>query len=189
MDGAAGSARPFFLPEPFFSLKTPKVLTCVCVSREAARRRRLRSCPNVILPNSAESALADERRRRDVCKSNPRWTPRSSPLAAPPGTGPARRMRPPCRDGSTHNEPHDCALYARPRSLAIKPKCTARCNSFPFAARQLQTSTYSHVAASNTRPITGKIASNRWPTGPRGALHPGTSRARVQAGRRRETEL
>ena len=38
-EGAAGSARPFFLPEPFFSLKTPKVLTCV-LSREASRRRR-----------------------------------------------------------------------------------------------------------------------------------------------------
>ena len=61
--------------------------------RAATRRDGVEAVPNAMLPNSAERALADERRRRDVCKSNPRGTPRSSPLAAPPGTGPARRMR------------------------------------------------------------------------------------------------
>ena len=97
------------------------------------------------------------------------------------------------RDGSAHNEPHDCALYARPRSLALAQmrsclqqlawRC-AKCNRHGFARRSDAVSRRSETAS--LRFDVRQIAE----TAPRGALHHSRQAVPwVQAGRRGETEL
>ena len=151
-----GSARPFFLPEPFFSLKTPKVLTCA-LSRDAARRRRL-GC----------QALRALSTRREP-SANRTLAGRRDPHRLPRRLGRARRDE--CarrrRDGSTHNEPHDCALYARPRSLALIPNHSWM-QQLPWRCAIAATGTDSHVAASKCVAIS---RATRIKTLPRGAPH------------------
>lgn len=77
-------------------------------------------------------------------------------------------------------------VCARRDHSRIEPKCTARCNSFPFAAQQLQPARIRTPRRVNTSRSTQQLTPNRWPRARGGGTAPLPARRAMGPGRARQ---